>query len=122
MNYAVQFHVFSCTINFRLYMLNTVRKLCIFFHIYLRMGCRDDLFHMEQKRSYSESVVFLLNDQSKTANDRESRLSYQKLSMGSEGDDREIDTFALIYWNHFFEAGPFLFHMPYTNDFIAEFF
>jgi len=73
--------------------------------------------HMEQKWSYSESlsesVDFLLIDQSKTANDRESHfgLSYQKLSMGSEGDDPEIDTFALIYWNHFFEAGPFLFHM-----------
>ena len=76
-----------------------------------------DSVHMEQKWSYSESlsesVVFLLIDQSKTANDRESHfgLSYQKLSMGSEGDDPEIDTFALIYWNHFFEAGPFLFHM-----------
>ena len=72
---------------------------------------------MEQKRSYSESVVFLLIDQSKTANDWESHfgLSYQKLSMGSEGDDPEIDTFALIYWNHFFEAGPFLFHMLYCH-------
>ena len=31
--------------------------------------------------------------------------------MESEGDDPGIGTFALIYWNHFFEAGPFLFHM-----------
>ena len=57
---------------------------------------------MEQKRSYSESVVFLVIDQSKTATDRESHfgLRYQKLSMGSEGelgDDPEIGTFALIY-------------------------
>ena len=46
-----------------------------------------DSVHMEQKWSYSESlsesVVFLLIDQSNTANDRESHfgLGYQKLSM-----------------------------------------
>ena len=70
---------------------------------------------MEQKRSYSESlsesVVFLLINQSKTANDRESHfgLDYQKYSLESEGDNPGIGTFALIYWNHFSEAGPFLF-------------
>jgi len=43
---------------------------------------------MEQKRSYSESVVLFFIEQSKTANDRESHfgLGYQKLSMESEGD------------------------------------
>ena len=51
--------------------------------------------------------------QVKAANDRESYfgLGYQKLIMESEGENPGIGTFALIYWNHFFEAGPFLFHI-----------
>ena len=72
--------------------------------------------HMKKKRSHSESVVFFsffFINQSKTENDRESRfgLDYQKLSMGSEGDDPGIGTFALIYWNHFLEPGLILFHI-----------
>ena len=69
--------------------------------------------HMEQKRSHSESVVFSFIKQVKASNDRESYfgLGNQKLSMESEGGNLGIGTFALIYWNHFFEAGPFLFHM-----------
>ena len=65
------------------------------------------------KRSHSESVVFLFIKQVKAANDWESYfgLGYQKLSMESKGDIPGIGTLALIYWNHFFEAGPFLFHM-----------
>ena len=71
------------------------------------------IVHMEQKRSYFESVVFFFIDQSKPANDWESHfgLDYQKHSMESEGDNPGIGTFALIYWNHFSEVGPFLFHM-----------
>ena len=66
---------------------------------------------MQKRRSHSESVVFFsffFIDQSKTANDRESRfgLGCQKLSMESEGDNPGISTFALIYWNDFFELGP----------------
>ena len=69
--------------------------------------------HMEQKRSHSESVVFLFIKQVKAANDWESYfgLGYRKLSMESKGDIPGIGTLALIYWNHFFKAGPFLFHM-----------
>ena len=53
---------------------------------------------MEQKRSHSESVVFLFIKQAKAANDRESYfgLGYQKLSMESEGENPGIGTFALI--------------------------
>ena len=72
------------------------------------------IYLMEQKRSHSCVSSFFFIEQSKTANDRESHfgLGYQKLNMESEGDDPGIGTFALIYWNHFFEAGPFLFHIP----------
>ena len=76
---------------------------------------------MEQKRSSSESVVLYFVGQSKTANDRESHfgLGYQKHSMESEGDDPGIGTFALIYWNHFSEAGPFLFQNKHSYCAIA---
>ena len=77
---------------------------------------------MEQKRSHSESVVFLFIKQVKAANDWESYfgLGYRKLSMESEGDIPGIGTLALIYWNHFFKAGPFLFHMEEYDPSASE--
>jgi len=73
---------------------------------------------MEQKGPTLSQWFYFFIDQSKIANDRERYfgLDYQKHSMESEGDNSGNGTSALIYWNHFSEAGPFLFHMKEPSN------
>ena len=78
-------------------------------------------FSQPLKKSIDLSIFFLqysykmgfFEPQRSYKHDSYKKKVYQKLSMGSKWDNPEIGTFALIYWNHFFEAGAFV--VPYAD-------